>query len=65
LLLVRVDLRELLVLGPGAVKILLRLEHARNVKPDAGGKFVAAGVSVGLEVAPRRFRVLGPQVQLT
>src|SRR5215469_4852770 len=62
LLLVRVDLRELFVLGPSAVKILLRLEHARNFKPDAGGKFVAAGVSVHLEVV-NRGRLL-PQVIL-
>ena len=64
MLLVRVYLRELFVLGPSAVKILLRLEQARNVKSDAGGKFVAAGVSVSLEVAPGRFCVLGSQVQL-
>src|SRR5215469_1441416 len=37
LLLVRVDLRELFVLGPSAVKILLRLEHAQIPKPRETG----------------------------
>src|SRR6516225_456698 len=64
LLLLHVDVRELLILGDGALKILLCFEQASNVKPDASWKLIAAGVPVSFEVAPGRFNVLGSQMQL-
>src|SRR5215469_443418 len=64
LLLLHVGVRELLILGDGALKILFCFEQASHVKPDASWKLITAGVSVSFEVAPGRFNVLGSQVQL-